>query len=404
MTAVDTLAEAIDELVTEAGGGAGALSDGESVVALFRQLARLEAVVAETTGSFAGSGEWGLDGSQNPTAWLAARCHLRKADARRHLARSRHLPHLPAARQAWEAGEVTGAHIDVLCHLDRQRTDDALRRDEAFLSDQARRLRFDDFTRVVAYWEQFADPDGSEEAAEARRSRRDVTLTQSAFGTWLGTVTLDPISGTIVADELDRLESQCFEADCADAEARLGRRPQLHELARTPAQRRADALVEMATRSATASDDVACPRPLVTVLVDYETMAGRICQLANGTVVTPGSLLPYLDEALVERIVFTPATRAEVSATARFFTGATRRAIEVRDRRCQHPSCDRPAALCQVDHIIPVAEGGPTIQQNGRLLCRFHNDLRNRMDDEAWEQTPGRRWGDDEGERSPPPG
>src|SRR5205807_1910222 len=32
----------------------------------------------------------------------------------------------------------------------------------------------------------------------------------------------------------------------------------------------------------------------------YETLAGMICQLANGTVVTPGSLLSYLDAAWLE--------------------------------------------------------------------------------------------------------
>ena len=41
----------------------------------------------------------------------------------------------------------------------------------------------------------------------------------------------------------------------------------------------------------------------------YETFAGRICQLANGTVVSPGSLVPWLESASVERVVFdvTPA-------------------------------------------------------------------------------------------------
>ena len=41
-----------------------------------------------------------------------------------------------------------------------------------------------------------------------------------------------------------------IEADKAEATERLGRRPLASELLRTPAQRRADALVEMAVRSA----------------------------------------------------------------------------------------------------------------------------------------------------------
>ena len=40
---------------------------------------------------------------------------------------------------------------------------------------------------------------------------------------WLGKMTLDPINGAIVANELNRLEHDLFEADCAEAKERLGR-------------------------------------------------------------------------------------------------------------------------------------------------------------------------------------
>jgi 5-methylcytosine-specific restriction endonuclease McrA len=83
-----------------------------------------------------------------------------------------------------------------------------------------------------------------------------------------------------------------------------------------------------------------------------------------------------LDEAYIERAVFAPDKRVEVSETARLFTGATRRAIELRDRTCTHPYCDGTQPS-QVDHVIPYTEDGPTNQENGRLLCGFHNRLRN---------------------------
>jgi hypothetical protein len=245
------------------------------------------------------------------------------------------------------------------------------------LVDQARTLRFEPFTRALGYWRQLADPDGTEERAERQRTRRDVYLENSFSGMWLGQMTLDPISGAIVSGELERLEQALFEADWKDAHAALGREPTINDLARTPSQRRADALVEMATRSATAPPNGRRPAPLFSVLVGYETLHGRICELAEGIPIAPGSLLAFLDEAFIERAVFTPAGRVEVSATARLFSGSTRRAIELRDQRCTHPICDRPAGVCQVDHIIPYAMGGPTTQENGRLLCGFHNRLRN---------------------------
>jgi hypothetical protein len=109
------------------------------------------------------------------------------------------------------------------------------------------------------------------------------------------------------------------------------------------------------------------------------TLAGMICELGDGTVVTPGSLVPYLDRAWLERIVFASPSRViDVGVRRRLFTGATRRAILVRDRECFHPFCDRPAEDCQVDHIEPHAAGGLTTEQNGRAACAFHNRQRHR--------------------------
>ena len=294
--------------------------------------------------------------------------------------RGRELPHLPGCASAWERGEITAAHLDVVASLRTEATKEALSRDEGVLVREACRLRFDRFLAAVAYWRQRADPDGADAEGERRRARRDAYLVRSFSGLWLGQMTLDPLSGAVVAGELDRLERQLFEADRAEATERLGGEPTGADLARTPSQRRADALVEMATRSGTAPHDGRRPAPLFTVLVGPPTLSGRICQLEDGTVVPPGALLPWLKAADLERAVFAPGRRVEISPTARLFTGATRRAIEVRDQGCVHPTCDATPSRCQIDHIQPWALGGPTTQENGRLLCGYHNRLRNQRE------------------------
>jgi hypothetical protein len=220
-------------------------------------------------------------------------------------------------------------------------------------------------------------PDAVEDAV-AQRAGRELHLSPSIDGTWFGRFTLDPIDGTIVAGEIARLERELFDRDWADAKERLGRVPVVGDLARTPAQRRADALVIMATRSATTPPGGRAPAPLFTVFVDVETLTGRICELADGTVVTPGSLVPWLSEAHVRRVVFDgPSRVTDVGATRRLFTGAARAAIQARDRTCYHPTCEEPASRCQIDHIHPWALGGPTTLDNGRLACGFHNRQRN---------------------------
>lgn len=115
------------------------------------------------------------------------------------------------------------------------------------------------------------------------------------------------------------------------------------------------------------------------MLVGYETFAGRMCELGDGTVVSPGSLLRWLDEAWAERVVFdSPSRVVDVGTARRLFAGATRRAVQVRDRECFHPMCDERGERCQVDHVHPWAAGGATEQQNGRLACWHPNRRRHR--------------------------
>jgi Domain of unknown function (DUF222)/HNH endonuclease len=372
--AVGALREAIDALVD---ADPASIADRASIEELHRQLARLDAVVTAATGAFDASGDWALDGARNASAWLATRCGLPKARARRRVRLGRRLGQLPACASSWLAGEITTDHAGALAARLRPATAEALARDEAILVEHAATLRFEAFARALAYWESLADPDGAEADEATRRAGRDVYLEAGFSGMWLGQITLDAVAGAIVSGELERLELRHFDADRAEATERLGREPLASDLSRTPGQRRADALVEMATRSAIAPADGRRPVPLFSVLVGYETLHGRICELAQGMALTPGSLVPWLEEAQIERAVFRPVGRVEIGASARLFTGATRRAIELRDRRCTHPYCDRPAYVCEVDHIVPYALGGPTTQENGRLLCGFHNRLRN---------------------------
>ncbi len=374
---MDDFSEALDALVS---AGAENFGDGASIEVLHRELARFEAFVTEATAAFESSEEWAADGAKTAAAWIATRCHLPRAVARRRVRLGRTLRQLPCCAEAWREGQIGTEHARAIASPRRHRTEASMARDEAMLVAQACELGFDDFERVLEYWKQLADPEGADEADEERRARRSVYLESSYSGLWLGQMTLDPVSGSIVSGELNRLERRLFEADCAEAKERLGRTPRIDELARTSAQRRADALVEMATRSATAPAEGIRPAPLFSVFVGYETLHGRICELENGTVLSPAALAPWMDSAYFERAVFSLGGRVDVSVRARLFSGGTRRAIELRDRICTHPYCYEPAESCQGDHIQPYAHGGPTIQENGRLLCGFHNRLRNQGD------------------------
>ena len=329
--------------------------------------------------AFEQSSEWSEDGARSAATWVAAETRRPRSELHRSVGLGRALRSMEATEAAWRRGRISRAHVELLTPLSSGVTADAFARDEAMLVDLACELSYAEFRQAVAYWRQLADPDGAAEQSASSVAHRDFWITRTFGGGVTGGFNLDAVRGAAAEGIIKRGSDRLFEEDWARAKERLGREPLPHELERTSSQRDADAFVEALTRSASTAPGAQAPKPLFTVLVDFPTFRGRICQLADGTVVAPESLQPQVTEAMVQRAVWKSAKRVEISETARLFTGATRRAVEVRDQRCRHPYCeDIPAERCQVDHIVPFSRGGPTTQENGRLLCPFHNRLRNK--------------------------
>ena len=377
MTVLSDLEAAIDGLCAV---DAAALGDGAAIEALHRQLARLDAVTTRATAAFDAAREWEAAGARSAAAWLSVRCRLPRPACHRRVELGRALRDMPLAEAAWLAGDVTGAHAGRLARARTPVTADVFTRDEELLVGYGMRLTFRQFERAVAYWCQLADPDGVERDAAAQHAARRLHLSQTADGVWFLDGRLDPIGGAIVAEALGRVEQDLFRADWADAKSRLGDSVGASALARTAAQRRADALVELATRAQAVPAGARRPEPLFSVLVGYETLAGRVCELADGTPLSPGSLVAWLDRAWIERVVFDGPDRVvNVGIRRRLFTGATRRAVQLQGRRCFHPYCDQPADHTQIDHIQPYAAGGPTIIDNGRPACAYHNRQRHQL-------------------------
>lgn len=288
------------------------------VEGLHRQVARLDAATTRTVRVWDARRAWEHDGARTGAAWLAWKCRLPETAARARVRLARALRQAPVTERAWLAGDITGAHVQALVGANREATAADFARDEALLVEQATTLWHRHFLRALHCWEQLADPDGVEDVAARQRERRRAHLSQTFRGMWVGGFELDPLAGAAVHEVWSRITEELLEEDWAEARARLG-------------------------DGATASD------------------------------------LPWLDDAYVERVVFDGPSRViDVGAQRRLFDGATRRAIEVRDRWCYHETCDLPADACEADHVEPWRAGGRTVQLNGRLACGFHNRARER--------------------------
>lgn len=375
------------------------VSDGgldAAVVALGVLRDRAAAVEAAVAGEWDARKVWARHGARSPGVWIA---HQRKAPTvacARAPRWGRKLRALPAVAAAWTAGAVTDAHVQRILGVDTPRTHTALVADQVQIVRWAMTLGWRPFLRRLQDWLDTADPDGPQ--PDDRAGRR-VNLTRTIDDTWRLDGWLDAISGTIVAGELARLERLLFLADHHEAAERLGRDPLPHEFTRSAAQRRADALVSMAERSATLPDDGRRARPLFTVLVGHHSLR-RILELTNGTELRPTQLAPHLDNALFEHVLFDQPRHVIGISTQRTYRGLLRKAIEVRDRGCQYPGCDTPLDHCQIDHTTPHAAGGPTTQDNGRCYCGPHNRARNHP---TWTEPPTHHHNTNNEDDEPPP-
>jgi hypothetical protein len=224
----------------------------------------------------------------------------------------------------------------------------------------ARSVSFREFQRDGETWLNLADQDGATERDDVDRAARCLHHRQSIGGLWFGRWTCDPVSGEILETTLREIEDELYRADRAEARERLGRDPLVVELGRSAEQRRHDALIEMAIRARTAPQGGRRPAPLFTVVVGYPAL-GSVIELWNRHILSPAAAARWLTDAEVERIVFDGTGRAlDVGPRRRFFRGALRRAIEVRDRTCStRPVTTVPAGPTSTTNTKPPTAARP---------------------------------------------
>jgi len=90
----------------------------------------------------------------------------------------------------------------------------------------------------------------------------------------------------------------------------------------------------------------------------------------------PAGLAAYLRTRVLGAPFTTTSLPLDVGA-ADTIPAHIRRAVLLRARgRCEWAGgCDRPAATCEVHHLIPRADGGPTSVTSCILLCSFHHQV-----------------------------
>ena len=153
---------------------------------------------------------------------------------------------------------------------------------EADLVAAAETLDFDEFDRKVRDWRSFVQPDKSERRARDAEQRREGHASRTFDDLGRLDAWLDPLGGTEFLDEFTRLEQELFEADWAEARARVGEHATKRDLRRTAKQRRADAFVEMARRSRAHGAPANGPRWVLNVMMGWHTLCAEAAATLAG--------------------------------------------------------------------------------------------------------------------------
>ena len=308
------------------------------------------------------------DDLRAPARWLCDELRLTSSQAYAQIRTARALDgELQLTAAALRRGEISAQHVAVIRRASEQVEKTSL--DPASVEGElVLAARQKDPFQLERHWKQLrhqADREAAEAAEAEERRQAWLSLRQTRWGSYRIEGELDAEKGATLATALRAL---------------LGRKAKPDD--RTPVQRRAAALGELARRRLDAGDlpRRGGERPHLTLVANLATLrlepGSRMAQLDWGPLVTGRTARRIAEDASITPVLVDARGRLlHVGRRSRVVPAAVRRALDLRDRGCRAPGCTMPPELCSPHHERHVADGGRSVLPNLTLYCDFHHDM-----------------------------
>ncbi len=376
MDGLTRLSVALDELADERLDDAPATDLPSRLIELHRAAARLHAEVLRTTERLDRSGEWERDGAVSAAAWLRRNTRISEGAAREQVRTARVLSRLlPETAAALAAGDINTEHVRVIARAATAtpQREASIANAESTLVEAARRLPPRQLGIVVGRWADAVDPAAAIAEAEFAYAARRLAISPTFGGLVALDGLLDPESGATVLTAIQSLAAPSATGSDDD---------------RSPAQRRADALVELSRR---ALDGGHLPvtggeRPHLLITIGAGDLGPQPRAGGTGTLIgavrdwdlPPGAAARLSCDATISPVLLggsdpTAGSPVDIGRATRVVPPRLRRLLSVRDGGCRFPGCDRPLTWCDAHHVLPWSHGGRTDQDNLVMLCRRHH-------------------------------
>ena len=331
-----------------------------------RAIDRLELKFSQDSASFAATDEYEAQGSVSPIHCIRLSCHMGSGAVADRLAVGEQLNQYPESSQAMVEGEIGFAHLALIARTAAAIADSegpGKPFDEMRLLEKAREFSVGRFRDFCHHARHAADPDGYARDEVEGVEARSLTLSTGQGGmVWLRGL-LDPEGGATVRSALEPLARRSGKDDHRKRDRRLG-----------------DALVEAAHRLLDGGrlPQRATQRPHLQVTTTLETLLGHTgspaADLEFSIPISAKAVERIACDCNVTRILLNSDSAViDVGRSKRVINPAQRRALNVRDKGCRWPGCDRPATWTSGHHLVHWTRGGPTDLPNLVLLCHRHH-------------------------------
>src|SRR2546425_2088449 len=297
---------------------------------------------------------------RTPCSWVAQTCGLTPNAASDRLCVGKHLEAMPQVAKALSSGEIGYPATSVICHFR-----DLLREDLRELCYEEQWIgHAKEYTVKNLHWlaehvRYMLDPDSFDHGIEEDYEKRFLSISESS-GMFHISGVLDREGGSALKTAIESLSKRIGTAD-----------------ERTPKQRRADALVEVAHH---AMNQGTLPRrngvrPHITVHTTVEGLKRELgasaSELQNGMPISSKTVQRLACDGALARIMKADSVVVDVGRATRVISPAQWRGLQARHPPCAAPGRDRPVHWTSPPHLAVLAPGRqshPTKPRSPSLL------------------------------------
>ncbi|MXW94515.1 MAG: DUF222 domain-containing protein [Acidimicrobiaceae bacterium] len=355
LEAAQRVREGLAELIRLVNSGGASTVDARRVLSESKSFAAQVAVLQADAAALVAAGEQHGDGGAGVLAQAAG---LARRDAAVQVKTVEQLQSVPGLRAAVTGGEIPMANARALAQASQKTSAGQVRQDGDLL-EKAASLSPEQFAREAGRWVAQRQDDGGEGEYRRQRARRRLSVWKDdADGMVHLRGELDPVAGAKLRARPLKEAEQLRRSD-------LGKPGEKRSLP----QRLADALETLTATGSSGDGQRNGSRADITIVQHLSPEGDKaFAEIADGGVIPPSVLKEHFCNARIVGVVFSsdglPLWRG--SALPRP-SKAQMDALIARYGGCG--GCGQHTLVCQVHHIRPRSQGGPTNIDNLMPLC-----------------------------------